>query len=98
MTPDHIKTRITAYGIACARTARAPRLSPSQDEALRLERVAHDALVAAVGEWKSVLIESRDLFAVYAESHRVRGPDHAAKAARNEEMSAKINAALGKGS
>ena len=45
---DHIKALITTYGAACARVARAPRLSPAQDEALRLERVAHDALVAAV--------------------------------------------------
>lgn len=45
---DHIKALITAYGAACARVARAPRLSPAQDEALRLERVAHDALVAEI--------------------------------------------------
>lgn len=45
---DHIKALITTYGAACARVARAPRLSPAQDEALRLERVAHDALVAEI--------------------------------------------------
>lgn len=43
---DRIKALINAYGAACARAARAPRLSPAQDEALRLERVAHDALLS----------------------------------------------------
>ena len=45
-------------------------------------------------ELRAVLAEARDLFAMYAESHRARGPEHAEKAARNEAMAAKINAAL----
>lgn len=44
--------------------------------------------------WRLVLTEARDLFAAYAEIHRARGPEHAEKAARNEAMATKINAAL----
>ena len=54
---DHIKALITTYGAACARVARAPRLSPAQDEALRLERVAHDALVAAVTPKEPLVVD-----------------------------------------
>lgn len=44
--------------------------------------------------WRLVLAEARDLFAMYADSHRARGPEHASKAARNEAMAAKISAVL----
>lgn len=57
--------------------------------------VLADAAAQAVPDgWRLVLTEARDLFAAYAESHRARGPEHAEKAARNEAMATKINAAL----
>jgi hypothetical protein len=39
---------IKTYGDACGRSARAPRISPSQQAAIQLEQQAHSELIAGV--------------------------------------------------
>jgi hypothetical protein len=62
--------------------------------AIKLLHAVHEDDQRHAERLELLLTEARDLFVMYAESHRARGPKHAEKAACNEAMAAKINAAL----
>lgn len=69
--------------------------------AIRLLHAVHDddqrhaeKQAARIAELEGPLGKAHYLFTMYADSHRARGPEHAEKAARNEEIAARIKVAL----